>query len=92
MRFQTALIAAALASITSTTAPAQQGQPRAETVQDMLAAQIRLQGFVCDKPLHAGRDAKRSRPDYEVWRLTCTNATYRVGRAPDMSATVKRLR
>lgn len=67
-------------------------QAAEETVQGMLAAQIRLQGFACDKPLAAARDAKRSRPDHAVWVLTCSNANYRVSRAPDMAAKVEPLR
>ena len=63
-----------------------------ETVQTMLAAQIRTQGFTCDKTLGAKKDAKRSKPDREVWVLRCSNATYRVGRAPDMSAKVEVIR
>ncbi|HLG82125.1 MAG TPA: hypothetical protein VKY22_14000 [Bradyrhizobium sp.] len=63
----------------------------AETPGDMLAAQIRLQGFVCDKAVGAHRDSKRSRPDRAVWVLTCSNASYRVSRAPDMAATVEPL-
>ena len=63
-----------------------------ETVQSMLAAQIRLQGFTCDKTLGATKDAKRSKPDHEVWVLKCSNATYRVGRAPDMAAKVEVIR
>jgi hypothetical protein len=63
-----------------------------ETAKEMLAAQIRLQGFACDKALGATRDAKRSKPDYEVWVLRCGNAAYRVGRAPDMAAKVVPLR
>jgi hypothetical protein len=63
-----------------------------ETAQSMLAAQIRTQGFSCDKPLGATRDAKRSKPDYEVWVLRCGNATYRVGRAPDLAAKVEVIR
>jgi hypothetical protein len=62
-----------------------------DTPQDMLAAQIRTQGVACDKPLGAVRDAKRSKPDYEVWVLKCSNATYRVSRFPDMAAKVERL-
>jgi hypothetical protein len=62
-----------------------------ETPQSMLAAQIRLQGFACDKPLDATRDAKRSKPDHEVWVLKCSNATYRIGRFPDIAAKVERL-
>jgi len=63
-----------------------------ESPKDMLAAQIRDQGVVCNKPRRAVRDARRSRPDYEVWILTCQNATYRIGRYPDLSAKVVRLR
>jgi hypothetical protein len=66
--------------------------PAQETVQSMLAVQIRAQGFSCDKPLGAKRDAKRSKPDYEVWVLRCANATYRVSRAPDLAAKVQVLR
>jgi hypothetical protein len=61
-----------------------------ETPQDMLAAQIRMQGVACDKPLSAVRDAKRSKPDHEVWVLKCSNATYRISRFPDMAAKVER--
>jgi hypothetical protein len=63
-----------------------------ETVQGMLAAQIRTQGFTCDKSLGARRDAKLSRPDYDVWVLKCSNAVYRVSRFPDMTAKVEPLR
>lgn len=72
--------------------PARAQQPAgAETPQGMLAAQIRLQGFTCDKPLGATRDVKRSKPDHDVWVLKCSNATYRVSRAPDMAAKVEPL-
>lgn len=63
-----------------------------DTPKEMLAAQIRSQGIVCDTPKRAVRDAKRSRPDHEVWVLTCENATYRVSRYPDLAAKVERLR
>lgn len=63
----------------------------AETVQSMLAAQIRAQGFSCEKALGATRDAKRSRPDRAVWVLKCSNASYRVSRVPDMAAKVEPL-
>src|SRR3974377_2188975 len=53
---------------------------KAETVKSKLAAQIRTQGFACDKPLEATRDAKLSKPNYAVWVLKCDNATYRIGR------------
>ena len=63
-----------------------------EAPQDVLAAQIRLQGYACDKSLGAVRDRKRSKPDHPVWVLRCSNATYRIGRFPDMAAKVERLR
>jgi hypothetical protein len=63
-----------------------------ETPKDDIAAQIRTQGYACDKPLRAVRDAKRSKPDYQVWVLKCSNATYRVGRYPDLAAKVEVLR
>jgi hypothetical protein len=66
-------------------------QAAAETPQTMLAAQIRTQGFTCDKALGAARDRKRSQPDRAVWVLRCSNATYRVTRAPDMAAKVEPL-
>jgi hypothetical protein len=63
----------------------------AETLQSMLAVQIRAQGFTCDKALRAVRDAKRSRPDRGVWVLKCSNAMYRITRFPDMAAKVEPL-
>jgi hypothetical protein len=67
-------------------------QAAAQTPKDMLAAQIRSQGIVCDKPQRATRDPKLSRPDHEVWVLKCENATYRISRYPDMAAKVEQLR
>ena len=63
---------------------------KAQTATSALAAQIRSQGFACDEPQNATRDAKLSKPDYDVWVLTCKNATYRIGRYPDMAAKVEK--
>ncbi len=63
-----------------------------ETPKDVLAAQIRTQGFACDKPQRATRDAKQSRPDHDVWVLKCENATYRISRYPDLAAKVELVR
>lgn len=62
-----------------------------EMPREVLAAQIRTQGFVCEKALGATRDARRSRADHAVWVLKCSNANYRVSRAPDMAAKVQPL-
>ena len=64
---------------------------KAETAKSKLAAQIRAQGFACDKPLHATRDVKLSKPNYAVWVLKCENATYRIGRYPNLIANVEKL-
>ena len=65
---------------------------KAETAKNMLAAQIRTQGFACDKPLRATRDTKLSRPNYAVWILKCKNAIYRIGRYPNLAAKVEEIR
>lgn len=59
-----------------------------DSPKDVIAAQIRLQGFTCDHPRRAVQDKKKSRADHEVWVLTCENATYRFSRYPDMEAKV----
>ena len=65
---------------------------KAQTVMSMLAAQIRTQGFACDEPQKATRDVKLSKPDCDVWVLTCKNATYRIGRYADMAAKGEKLK
>ena len=90
MQMRGLLLGAAAAMLCGPPAGAQQAP--AETPQTMLSAQIRLQGFTCDKALGATRDNKRSQPDRAVWVLKCSNATYRVTRAPDMAAKVEPLR
>ena len=65
-------------------------QSIAQSIASVLAAQIRSQGIVCDQK--ATRDAKLSKPDYDVWVLTCKNATYRIGRYPDLAAKVEKLK
>jgi hypothetical protein len=62
-----------------------------ETLRDLLAVQLRAQGYACDKPLKAERDDKLSKPDNEAWTLTCSNATYRVSRVPDLAAKVEKV-
>jgi hypothetical protein len=67
------------------------GASAEEPTKDLLAAQIRDQGFRCTKPISAHKDIKRSRADEVVWRLRCENATYRIRLIPDMAARVQRL-
>jgi hypothetical protein len=60
-----------------------------ETPADIVAAQIRTQGFRCDKALDAERVSHA--PNAAVWILRCGNATYRVRLTPDMAARVERI-
>jgi hypothetical protein len=60
-----------------------------EMPAEIVAAQIRDQGYACDKAISAKRDGERS--DDSVWILKCQNATYRVRLVPDMAAHVDRL-
>ena len=62
-----------------------------QTPADGIAAQIRAQGYRCDAPVSAERDAALSRPDEAVWILKCQNATYRVRLNPDLAARVEQL-
>ena len=56
-----------------------------------LAAQVRTQGFTCDKPQGAERNNSASRPNEEVWILTCENGSYRMTVVPDMAAKIEKI-
>jgi hypothetical protein len=62
-----------------------------EPTPDLLASQIRDQGFTCDKPKSATHEAKQSKPNETVWILTCENDTYRMTVVPDLAAKVEKL-
>jgi hypothetical protein len=62
-----------------------------EEPKDSLAAQIRTQGYRCERPIDAQRDAALSRPGEAVWLLRCENGTYRLRLIPDMAARVERV-
>jgi hypothetical protein len=63
-----------------------------ELTKELLAAQIRDQGYRCNKAISAKKDSTRSRPDQAVWVLQCGNGTYRLRLVPDMAARVQRLK
>jgi hypothetical protein len=63
-----------------------------QTPADDVAAQVRSQGYECDQPITATRNAKRSRADSAVWLLKCRNTVYRVRLDPDMAAHITKLR
>ena len=63
-----------------------------ETPAEIIAAQIRRQGYTCDKPKSAKRDRTDSKPNAEVWILNCEAESYRVELVPDLAAKVERIR
>jgi hypothetical protein len=58
---------------------------------EILAAQLRLQGYRCDAPVTAQWDAQLSKPDEAAWILKCANASYRMRLIPDMAARIEQL-
>ena len=66
-------------------------EPRGEDPKNVLAAQLRDQGYDCDQPKSAERDVQASKPDEEVWIVQCENSKYRMRLDPDMAAKVERL-
>jgi hypothetical protein len=65
-------------------------QAEAEALQ-VIADQVRLQGFACATAQSVQRDPDLSRPDLPVWILTCDNNRYRVELVPDMQARITTL-
>ena len=78
----------ALGLISLQLSPAQAAE---EMSAEVIAVQIRDQGYACDKALSAERDEKLSKPDEAAWILKCENPTYSVRLIPDMAAKVERL-
>lgn len=85
MRRRMSLLLAAVTAMAGASASAQ------EDPTNIVADQIRAQGYKCDSPQSAKRDAQASKPDEAVWILQCESGSYRVRLIPDMAATVERL-
>ncbi|HVJ77149.1 MAG TPA: hypothetical protein VM620_04900 [Hyphomicrobium sp.] len=62
-----------------------------EPIRDLLASQLRDQGFTCSKPESAKQDVKQSKPNEEVWIVKCENDTFRMTVVPDLAAKVEKL-
>jgi hypothetical protein len=62
-----------------------------EDATNVVADQIRAQGYKCDSPQSAKRDAQASKPDEAVWILQCESGSYRVRLIPDMAAKVEKI-
>ena len=88
MRLQSLFAVTMQVAIGVTTISAASAQ---QATRDLLAAQIRDQGYRCNKSVSAQRDLSSSKPDEAVWVLKCTTGTYRPRLIPDMAARVTRL-
>ncbi|MET1045300.1 MAG: hypothetical protein ABWX70_01130 [Hyphomicrobium sp.] len=62
-----------------------------EPPMDLLASQLRDQGYACVKPEKARRDEKASRPNETVWVVTCKGVDYRMTVVPDLAAKIEKL-
>jgi hypothetical protein len=78
----------ALASLDLTAFSTQAGA--AEVPKEIIAVQIRKQGYKCVNPQSAER-AGETPLDDSRWILRCDNATYRVTLVPNMAAMVETL-
>lgn len=63
----------------------------AEIPKEIVAVQVRKQGFECKNPESATRDADASKPDNEVWILACEGVRYKVQLVPKQAATIERI-
>src|SRR5262245_13080555 len=62
-----------------------------EAPKDIVASQIRSQGYACSSPQSAKRDLAASKAHVVVWTLDCQNASYRVTLVPSMAAKVDKV-
>jgi len=82
-------IVTAIGSAAFAAVPAHAADPD-EMSKDIIAVQIRKQGFPCEAPQSAER-APETQPDDAIWILTCKGVRYRVELVPKMAAKVERL-
>lgn len=72
-------------------AGAAQGTEVEDIAKEIIANQIRKQGFACTMAVKADPDPAHTRPDLKAWILTCSDAVYRVILVPDRAARVERI-
>lgn len=79
---------AVVAALASPPAQAQASRSPRSTPKQSLAAEVRARGHACEEPLVARKDRHRSRQDHADWVLTCSDARYRIVRAPNRAARI----
>jgi hypothetical protein len=79
-----------VAPLVAIPSPARAADPK-EVSKEIIAVQIRKQGFACTNPQTATREGDATKYDDAVWLLKCDEATYKVQLIPDMAAKVERV-
>jgi len=85
------IIAAVAAAATSSIFPMTAMYAQSEMPTDVIASQLRRQGFACTAPQDAMREPKESAPNATVWILRCDEGAYRVTLVPNLAAKVERV-
>jgi hypothetical protein len=85
------LLALGLAFIAGDDTLVSGAQAQGETAANIIAVQIRKQGYKCGKAEKAERDVEASKPNVPVWILRCDNARYRVHVFGNLADKVERL-
>jgi hypothetical protein len=62
-----------------------------EPPMDLLATQLRDQGFACNHPESARLDKEASKPNGMVWIVACKGVEYRMTVVPDLAAKIEKL-
>ncbi len=84
-------VAATLAVVPPAFAQSSGGDSNDMEAAEIVATQLRSQGYECVDPHKAERDQSDSTPGEEAWIVTCDNATYAVKLVPDQAAKVEQL-
>ncbi|HSO48161.1 MAG TPA: hypothetical protein VLQ68_09550 [Rhizobiaceae bacterium] len=64
---------------------------QSEKPEDIIAVQLRSQGFACENPRDAKEDTADTKPDEKAWTIQCDGQQYRIRFVPDMAAQVEKI-
>jgi len=87
----TLALSATLAAWSPLAVPSPLHAAELEMSKEIIAVQLRRQGYVCGTPLSATREGDATKFDDAVWLLKCNDATYKVQLIPNMAAKVERV-
>jgi hypothetical protein len=91
MRNSSLFTASAVIAVLVSSGASAGAQSGLEPPVDLLAAQLRTQGYDCDTPESARPDASASKPNERVWIVRCKGVDYRMTVVPDMAAKIEKI-